>query len=78
MAMGDSICVGHWWGACVALTDGLPWARVGGAQAAETASLREVLDVVGLDFNKATSAKPAVATAEEFDGCEEGPGHEVR
>jgi hypothetical protein len=36
-----------------------------------------VLDVVGLDFNKATSAKPAVATAEEFDG-DEGPGQEVR
>ena len=62
---------------CVTPTKGSR-ARLGGAQAAETASLREVLDVIGLDFNKATSAKPAVATAEEFDGGDEGPGHEVR
>ena len=53
-------------------------AKVGGAQAAETASLKEVLAAVGLDFDKATSTKPAVATAEKNDGSEEGPGHEVR
>jgi hypothetical protein len=36
-----------------------------------------MLDAVGLDFNEATSAKPAAATADEFDG-DEGPGQEVR